>query len=268
MNYFMSDIHGNAKAYFATKERIHFNSNDKLYILGNIFDGNSEHPEHCLMILDDIIDNDNITLILGEHEYTHVLYQKAWQEDEKEGLERLLEIMSPSGKPLMDYINNLPEETVDKYINYLVKCEVTEIVTIGERNFYLVHGAPALLSETNSVEKWQSSVVREKIDLKRSYEQEIITDPQNTVVNKSNYKDTIIICGNVASQEVFNDVSEISREHMQSGHCNYQRIAFFDNKMLLKCGCQGDLAFGLYEPTLACVAIDEEGYSVTYNYDL
>ena len=53
MYYFMSDIHGNARAYFALKAKIDFNSNDKLYILGNIFDGNSEHPEHCLAILDD-----------------------------------------------------------------------------------------------------------------------------------------------------------------------------------------------------------------------
>ena len=38
MYYFMSDIHGNAKAYFALKAKIDLKSNDQLFILGNIFE--------------------------------------------------------------------------------------------------------------------------------------------------------------------------------------------------------------------------------------
>ena len=45
MNYFMADIHGASKAYFEMIDKLNIKNNDELYILGDIFDGNSQNPK-------------------------------------------------------------------------------------------------------------------------------------------------------------------------------------------------------------------------------
>lgn len=268
MYYFMSDIHGNARAYFALKAKIDFGSSDKLYILGNVFDGNSKNPEHCLAILDDIIENRNITLILGDHEYAHVLYHVASEDEVKKELERKVNQLKPSGKPLLDYMKKLPQKKLDRYVSYLLECEMSEIIDIGGKNFYLVHGAPALLSECEGIDKWQEIVATQKIDLKRMYQKEIATDPNNSFGDERNYDDTIIICGNVTCKVVLDSVPEIRKNYFASEYSQYQRIILYNNKMLINCGCQGDAYLSTLIPTLACVSIIENQYSITYNYDI
>jgi len=267
MYYFMSDIHGNAKAYFALKAKIELESNDKLYILGNIFDGNSEHPEHCLAILDDIMSCSNISLILGEHEYAHVLFHVAENMQIKKRLEQDVINLMPSGKPLLEHMKSLPKNKLDKYISYLVGCEMTEMISIGKRYFYLVYGAPALMD--NGVDDWQKKVVASTIDLKRNYKKEIETDPNVILDDGWNYEDTIIMCGGISSNTVVENVPEIRQSHLKSDYSEYQRVVLVDNKMIINCGCQGDeYTDSLFIPTLACVSVNPKGYSVTYKYDL
>lgn len=44
--YVVSDIHGAYKPYMALKAAVSYDSKkDKLYIIGDIFDGNTAHPE-------------------------------------------------------------------------------------------------------------------------------------------------------------------------------------------------------------------------------
>ena len=60
MNYFVSCIYGDYDKYFQIKKKINLKSKDKLWILGDVLDGNDEDPESCIEILNDIIENENI----------------------------------------------------------------------------------------------------------------------------------------------------------------------------------------------------------------
>lgn len=265
MYYFMSDIHGNAKAYFALKAKIGFSSEDELFILGNIFDGNSAHPEHCLAILDDIMENDNITLILGDHEYAHVLYHMAYEVEVKKELEGRIKRLYPNGQPLLNYMKTLPQEKLDKYISYIVECEMSMLVKMGKRYAYLVYGAPASLDECGGVENWQEIVTSQRIDMNCNYQEAIASDPNNLQGSDWNYDDTIIICGKAPGKDVTDSIPQVKKEQSEGENAAYQKVVFYHNKMLLDCGYRGDETFFTeYLPTLSCAAIEEDGYSVTY----
>ena len=80
MNYFMTDIHGASKAYFEMIDKLNIKNNDELYILGDIFDGNSQNSKACIDILADIMAHENYHLILGDHEYVHIMDEMSKQE--------------------------------------------------------------------------------------------------------------------------------------------------------------------------------------------
>ena len=62
--YVMSDLHGEYDKFIKMLTKISFSDNDKLIIIGDIFD----RGEKPLQILDYIINKDNIELLLGNHE--------------------------------------------------------------------------------------------------------------------------------------------------------------------------------------------------------
>lgn len=64
MKYVMSDIHGCYDDFIKMLKLISFNSNDELYIIGDIFD----RGDNPINILDYIVTHKNITLLKGNHE--------------------------------------------------------------------------------------------------------------------------------------------------------------------------------------------------------
>lgn len=63
--YVMSDLHGCYDEYIKMLELINFNKKDKLYILGDIIDRGTKPIE----IIMDILERDNVTALLGNHEF-------------------------------------------------------------------------------------------------------------------------------------------------------------------------------------------------------
>lgn len=117
--YVISDIHGCYLEFIEMLNKIHFSENDKLYILGDIFDRGPEP----LKILDYILERDNILLLKGNHEK---MFQDSFKTNDyilwyynggivthnqlkKRGLGEMLNIY--------EYITNLSLiEVVDKFI--------------------------------------------------------------------------------------------------------------------------------------------------------
>ena len=257
MYYFMSDIHGNSKAYFAMKKYIEFSENDELYILGDIFDGNTGCPGECLKILDDIMENDNITLILGEHEYFHAMHyleKNDYRASSK--YKNQLSKWSFGGKVLMEYLESLTEETYQKYMQYLLGCEVSKVLKIGQRYFYLVHGAPVLCNK-EKIEEWQEKVVVSEIDVYKNYINEVLNDPNNNCINQNNYQNVIIMCGHRDINDMMLDDKNIKEMNAQGANEGYQKIVFHNKIMNINCGCRGDAYKAFFHPTLACVCLDE-----------
>ena len=144
--YVISDIHGAYKPYMALKAAVGYDSKkDKLYIIGDIFDGNTAHPEDCLKILDDVIADDNITVLLGNHELAHIAYYNACKNNNKKAKETWWNYLADpycGGSPLLNYFYRNPDKH-KYYIEYLKTHAKFHILTEEKGRLYLlVHGAP------------------------------------------------------------------------------------------------------------------------------
>lgn len=64
MLYAMSDLHGEYQKYLAMLEKIKFNQEDTLYLLGDLVDRGPEPVK----ILQDIMQRPNVYPLLGNHE--------------------------------------------------------------------------------------------------------------------------------------------------------------------------------------------------------
>ena len=177
MNYFTAGIYGDLNAYKKIKSIL--GPEDRLWILGDVLDGNDEHPEECLRILDDIKESENVTLILGDHEYFHAmrLFSEMDDDDEEEASvwENELSKFEYSGDALVQYMKTvLSRKEREEYANYLSSLDVSDIAVVDGRLFYLCHGAPARMEDKES--QWQYSVVTSNVDLFKTYSRDMASD--------------------------------------------------------------------------------------------
>lgn len=144
--YAISDIHGAYKPYQALKAAVGYDSTkDELYILGDIFDGNTAHPEDCLKILDDVMKDDSITLLLGNHEMAHIEYYNACMKHNMKAKATWWNYLTDpycGGKPLLDYFFRNPDKW-EYYMEYLKShAKFRALVEEKNRLYLLVHGSP------------------------------------------------------------------------------------------------------------------------------
>lgn len=144
--YVISDIHGAYEPYMALKVAVNYHSkDDRLFIIGDIFDGNTVHPEDCLKILDDVMKDDSITLLLGNHEMAHIEYYNACMKHNMKAKATWWNYLADQfcgGKPLLDYFFRNPDKW-EYYMEYL-KNHAKFHVLVEEKNklYLLVHGSP------------------------------------------------------------------------------------------------------------------------------
>lgn len=267
MNYFMSDIHGASNAYFQIKKNIGLKNNDELFILGDIFDGNDNAPEECLKILDDIINSNNIHLLLGDHEYAHVMYFVT-RDNEEAVKEWQTYITSPQikGSPLLHYMySNITDKERTKYMEYLIQCDLSELIKIGSRYFYLVHGSPCVCKNGNAFQ-WQKDVSTGIMNIKYNYIMALKSDPGIEIPKEINKNDYYILSGHTPNSYYFeqND-SLLQKYYPQKEEMKNLRIIMENKKFLINCNNENyHQNTNLWIPNLACVAIDAAGFFVEY----
>ena len=128
--YVLSDIHGNFEIFKRMLDKIQFNSQDQLYILGDICD----RGPCSLDIYFYIQKFDNITLLKGNHEYM-------MQEALKESIDHN-DFDFPSCEFKL-WSQNGGEKTIENIRQYLRKkklyhCDYT-IVRVNNKDYILVH---------------------------------------------------------------------------------------------------------------------------------
>lgn len=142
--YVVSDIHGLRDRYDSLLEGIHFCDEDHLYVLGDVIDRGYD----SIGILLDIMKRENITMLLGNHEYMMIAYFNSladhemdecekqiivdrWKRNHNEQtLEQYLELSAEQQNEVLTYLEGLPIAICDLKIN--------------EERYYLVHGSPCL----------------------------------------------------------------------------------------------------------------------------
>lgn len=271
MNYFMTDIHGASKAYFEMKDRLNIKNNDELFILGDIFDGNAENPKACIDILADIMAHENYHLILGDHEYVHIMYEMSKSENAVQKIwEEMLIDPGFEGESLHKYIyDKLSEKEKNYYFSYLLRCDLSDYVQIGKRIFYLVHGSPQRIKNDN-ISEWQCDVCMNPIELDKNYHMLILKDPGlqsgHPLPKDCSIDNTFIICGHIPVQEYKRmiDTEKYGEETVKNKKYSSD-IIVYKHKILLDCGCTADeLKKQNTDKNLACLAIDAAGYYTTY----
>lgn len=123
--YVMSDLHGCYDTFTEILKLINFSKEDELYIIGDIFDRGPEP----LKIFDYIIENKNIHLMKGNHEYMYQGFYETGSPDlwflngGKVTYDEIMRRGASFNDKLYEYIKNLPiYEIVDN--NILVHAEV------------------------------------------------------------------------------------------------------------------------------------------------
>lgn len=205
MNYFVSCIYGDMDKYQQIKKEI--KENDRLWILGDILDGNDEDVGANLDILNDIMESPNITLILGDHEYARCMeysasdnaeIAKSWKD-----YSNALEI---SGEKLNDYISTyFTQEDRDTYFgSFLVgSCELSAVIPIGKNYIYAVHGKPTTFAPS-ILPEWQLMTCSENPDFKKEVFKSIKTDEFALPLvrqQKMTKDNTIAIVGQISPQK-------------------------------------------------------------------
>ena len=156
MYYFCGNLFGNYDNYLTIKEKLKLKDTDELWILGNVLDSYDNSPEDSLQIITDIAKTPNIHLIIGEHEFNHIMYHVTiYDKEVHEAYKERLTGMMISGDQLLNYIeNNSDVDDIESVFEFLGNdCELSNIIKIGDNYFYLIHGFPNMYN--GNLTAWQ-----------------------------------------------------------------------------------------------------------------
>ena len=145
MIYVVSDLHGypfeKFKKLLQTAE---FSGDDFLYILGDVIDRNGDGGVEMLCWL---LEQPNVQLILGNHEAMLLSCSFVFDEITDESIDKIdsknLNILSTymrnGGDVTLNHLKALSSETLAEIFDYLRDTPVYEALTVGEKDFILVH---------------------------------------------------------------------------------------------------------------------------------
>lgn len=136
MIYVMSDIHGNMKRWKSIMNQINLQSNDTLYILGDVIDRHADG----IAILQDIRKNKNMKMLLGNHEYMMLSAL-----DDSSNISRFNSMnlwYRNGGKVTYDAFKAISAENQNILIHYLKSLPSNIDIEVNGCSYKLVHGSP------------------------------------------------------------------------------------------------------------------------------
>ena len=142
--YVMSDLHGNYRAYKAMLEKINFNREDMLYILGDILD---RGPNPIKIILD-LMGRFNVEVIAGNHcvmaceclaFLTKEITSESIAEIDEEMIEKLLNWQQNGGITTTDEFHKCSREMQREIVDFISDFEVYDEIEVNGQKFVLIH---------------------------------------------------------------------------------------------------------------------------------
>ena len=189
--YVLSDLHGQYNKFMDMLKLTKFNDNDKMYILGDIFDRGPDP----LKILDYIICKKNIDFIPGNHEYMFLEFYNTYDA-------RLW--LYNGGKTTMTQLMKRGEDYLKALYDYLTKLPLVKI----HDKFILTHAGLYLPKNQNQY------TLQEILSLQNA---EFNLWSRSNINNERQYKDYTVICGHTPTLYVDPDqyqMSKIGRAHV------------------------------------------------------
>ena len=182
--YVLSDLHGQYDKFMDMLKLIKFNDNDKMYILGDIFDRGPDP----LKILDYIICKKNIDFIPGNHEYMFLEFYNTYDA-------RLWSYNG--GKTTMTQLMKRGEDYLKALYDYLTKLPLIKI----HDKFILTHAGLYLPKNQNQY------TLQEILSLQNA---EFNLWSRSNINNERQYKDYTVICGHTPTLYVDPDQYQMS----------------------------------------------------------
>lgn len=144
--YVMADIHGEYDKFIKMLQHIDFNSDDTLYIVGDVIDRGPD----SVKLLKDLSLRDNVYTIVGNHELVarlvlrkllvEVTDDNADSHLDAETIGMYLEWSANGGSSTIKEFQKLPLEERFDLLDFLDEFTLYEIIDIGPKTFILVHG--------------------------------------------------------------------------------------------------------------------------------
>ncbi len=140
MRYLVSDIHGCRAAFHQLLEKIEFSDQDHLYILGDVLDRGFDP----IGLLQDIMGMDNVTFIIGNHDFMlfYFVKQFGFDLDRFETEEEKWEFRSwvkDGALPTLDGFLDLPMEERKEIYKFLMNASVYETIEHEGKTYILTH---------------------------------------------------------------------------------------------------------------------------------
>lgn len=164
MNYVVSDIHGCYEKYKELLKTIDLGEEDVLYVLGDVIDRGSEG----FQILLDMAQQPNIVCLMGNHEamaidvISEILIsgeQGRKLNFSKAAMGALSRWFYNGGEvSLMDFLA-LNEEQMQTVWEYMKKLPLYKEITVGDKQFVLVHGGLEKFSLTKPLESYKANEI-------------------------------------------------------------------------------------------------------------
>lgn len=149
--YVCSDIHGMYDLYCRMLETVQFSDGDHLYILGDIIDRGPDG----IKILQDVIDRENVTCLIGNHE--HMMWYYLNQADDPIGDAWMLP--GNGGRKTLTPYTMLPDEDRRKIRRFLDDLYLQVELTVGGKTFLLSHSS--FLRDSGTV-RWKDPGITEE----------------------------------------------------------------------------------------------------------
>ena len=176
MIYVMSDLHGCYDKYMQMLEKIKFNNDDTLYILGDIID----RGDNGIKILLDIMKRSNVIPLLGNHEYMAYNVLKKFNVEitsenydkqlDSESLQMFENWMFNGGITTCQAFSKLDKETRDDILEYIEDFGLYEEIKVNCRTFVLVHGGLVGFEENKPLDEYSiHDIIWGRCDYARTY---------------------------------------------------------------------------------------------------
>lgn len=176
MFYVISDLHGCYDKYKQMLEKIQFNKDDTLYVLGDVID----RGDDGIRILLDMMQRPNVIPLLGNHEYMAYNVLKKFNVEitaynynthlDRESIEMYENWMFNGGITTCQSFSKLDCATRESVIEYLGEFELYEEIEVNENKFILVHGGLVNFDENKELSEYGiHDIIWGRCDYARQY---------------------------------------------------------------------------------------------------
>jgi len=142
MIFIMSDLHGCLYKYMKMIDKIQLNSDDTLYILGDVVD---RGPDGIKILLD-MIERDNVFFLRGNHDQTAMTVLRSMFDSvaglDDELVPTLQMWIYDGGNTTLEQFMNISLENKKKVLTYLEHSKTFEEIEVNDINYLLAHTVP------------------------------------------------------------------------------------------------------------------------------